>query len=126
MKIVIDTSILIDNLRGGNKWNEFFKNTDEDSQLFLPTIVVFELFLGSSSKNKTVEKKIDNFRKYFREVELSWSIAKRGAEIYRDQTQNIDAADCIIAGTAFEVGGTVLTLNKKHFEKIPGLALYSF
>src|SRR4030042_6487316 len=101
MKIVIDTSILIDNLRGGNKWNEFFKNTDEDSQLFLPTIVVCELFLGSSSKNKAGEKKIDNFRKYFREVELSWSIAKRGAEIYRDQTQNIDAADCIIAGTAF-------------------------
>ena len=46
MKIIVDTSILIDNLRGGDKWNKFQEKVDEDSEIFLPTIVVFELFLG--------------------------------------------------------------------------------
>ncbi|OGM14572.1 hypothetical protein A3D84_05695 [Candidatus Woesebacteria bacterium RIFCSPHIGHO2_02_FULL_42_20] len=124
MNIIIDTSILIDKLRGGKKWDEFFESVDSDSKLFLPTIVVFELFLGSSSRRSNVEKKINNFKKYFQQVDLSWDIAKRAAEIYRDQTKDIEAADCIIAATAFSLGGTVLTINKKHFSKIPGVVVY--
>ncbi|KKR30626.1 hypothetical protein A2715_00370 [Candidatus Woesebacteria bacterium RIFCSPHIGHO2_01_FULL_39_32] len=124
MKIIVDTSILIDNLRGGDKWNKFQEKVDEDSEIFLPTIVVFELFLGSSSQRKDVEKKIGELRKCFQQIELTWDIAKRSAEIYRSQTKDIEAADCIIAASSFEIGGSVLTLNKKHFEKIPGISIY--
>lgn len=124
MKIVVDTTLLIDKLRGGDKWDEFFEEVDKDSQLFLPTIVVFELFLGTSSKRKIIQKRISNLKKYFQHIELSWDIAKRAAEIYRDQTTNIDAADCIIAATALELGAQVVTLNKKHFQKISGIVVY--
>ena len=126
MRIVVDTSILVDNLRGGKKWHNFLKDVEKDVELFLPTIVIFELFLGVSSKRKEVEKKISNFRKYFQQVDLNWEIAKKAAEIYRDQTKDIEAADCIISATAFTLNGAVLTLNKKHFEKIPGLSIYEF
>jgi len=124
MRVVVDTSILIDKLRGGKKWDEIFKSFDPDSKLFLPTIVAFELFLGESSREKTVETTINNFKKFFEQIELTWDIEKRAAEIHRDYAKDIDAADCIIAATALSIGAAVVTLNKKHFEKIPGLSVY--
>lgn len=32
--------------------------------------------------------------------------------------------DYIVAASALQIGRVVLTLDKKHFEKIPGLNLY--
>lgn len=52
MKIVVDSSI-IDYLRGGKNWEELISSaeTEQDVQLFLPTIVIFELYSGTSTKN---------------------------------------------------------------------------
>ncbi len=124
MKLVLDTNIIIDKLRGGTRWDEFLSNIDEDSEMFLPTIVIFELFSGLSSKRKSIVEKINGFKKYFRQVDLTWNIARRAAEIHRDHPQSIDAFDCIIGATAIEIGAQVVTLNKKHFSKIPGVLIY--
>ena len=126
MRFILDTNILIDQLRGGNKWNEFVENIDKDSEIFIPTIVVFELFLGLSSKKPEIAKKINNIRLYLQPVDLTWEIAKRAGEIYRDKKKEIEAPDCIIAATAMEIGAQVVTLNKKHFSRIPNLMIYSF
>ena len=124
MKLVLDTNILIDKLRGGTKWDELLSEVDKNVEMFLPTVVAFELFSGLSSKKKLIVEKINEFRKYFHQVDMSWSIAKRAAEIHRDN-QNIEAFDCIIAATAIEIGAQVVTLNKKHFAKIPQVVIYS-
>lgn len=124
MKLVLDTNIFIDKLRGGTKWDEFLSNVDKDSEMFLPTIVVFELFSGLSSKQKSTVKEINELKKYFRQVDLTWNVARRAAEIHRDHPQSIDAFDCIIAATAMEIGAQVVTLNKKHFQKIPGIGVW--
>lgn len=124
MKLALDTNIFIDKLRGGVKLDEFLSNINEGVELFLPTVVVFELFSGLSSKQKTVTEKIIGFRKYFREIDLNWSIAKKAAEIHRDNS-SIEAFDCIVAATAIEIGAQVVTLNKKHFSQIPQVVIYS-
>lgn len=124
MRLVLDTNIFIDKLRGGTKWDKFLSNVDEDLEMFLPTIVIFELFSGLSSKQKSIIEKINGFKKYFHQVDLTWNIARRAAEIHRDYPQNIDAFDCIIGATAMEIGAQVVTLNKKHFQKISGISLY--
>jgi predicted nucleic acid-binding protein len=124
MKLVLDTNIFIDKLRGGTKWDEFLSNIDKDAEMYLPTIVIFELFSGLSSKKKPIIEEINGFKKYFHQVDLTWNIARRAAEIHRDCPQSTDAFDCIIGATAIEIGAQVVTLNQKHFQKIPGVSIY--
>ena len=69
-------------------------------------------------------EKIEGFKKYFKQVDLTWEIARRAAEIRRDWVKDIDVADCIVAAASMEIGARVVTLNKKHFQKIPGVIVY--
>lgn len=125
MRFIVDTSVLVDKLRGGEKWNEFLSSLDENSELYLPSIVIFELFSGLSSKKPEVSRKIFDLRKFFREISLTSEIAKKAGEINRDISTNLDLPDYIIAATAMEIGARVVTLNKKHFQKIPGVVIFS-
>lgn len=126
MKIIIDTSIFIDYFRGGKVWERFLNESKPDiNDLYLPTIVVFEIFSGKSTKNAHIAKEIKGFLKKFQKIEFTEEIALRAGELFRDTTRDLDIPDYIIAASALEIGGTVLTLNKKHFEKVPHLTLYS-
>lgn len=124
MKLIVDTSILIDKLRGGKKWDEFLSVLDSNVELYLPSIAIFELFSGLSSRKPQISLKISNLRKFFREVDLTPEIAKRAGEINRDVAGNLDLPDYIIAATAIEIGAQIVTLNKKHFQKIQGVSIY--
>ena len=58
MKLLVDTSILIDNLRGGKQLEIFLNSINEDDILYISSIVIFELYSGLSSKKAVVFKKI--------------------------------------------------------------------
>ncbi len=124
MKLVIDTSILIDYLRGGTLWEELVRNLKKDTEIYLPTIVMFEIFSGKSTSNPKIAKEINNFLAYFQRIELTEDIAKRAGELFRDVNRNLGAQDYIIAASALELNATVVTLNKKHFEQIANLNIY--
>ncbi len=125
MKLIIDTNIIIDELRGGKKWDDLVGGFRKiDAELFLPSIVIFEIFSGQSSKNRKIKDKIDNLLGHFRLIDLSEGIAQKAGEIYRDNDSTLGVVDYIIAATAIEVGAQVVTLNEKHFQKIPGVSLY--
>ena len=124
MKVVVDTSILIDYIRGGDKWITFIQELEEGSELYLPTIVIFELFSGKSTKVPAHTTEILYFLRQFHRIELDETIAKRAGELYRDINQNFQVPDYIIAASALSIGGSVLTLNHKHFQQIPALDLY--
>ncbi|MDP3973389.1 MAG: type II toxin-antitoxin system VapC family toxin [Candidatus Daviesbacteria bacterium] len=124
MKVVVDSSIIIDYLRGGKKWDEFIDYAPRDIQLFLPTVVIFELFSGSSTRNARKLQEMIAFIREFQRIDLNETIARVAGELFRDTKIKIQAADCIIAATALEIGGKILTLNRKHFDQIPGLAIY--
>lgn len=122
MKIVIDSSILIDYLRGGIKWQEFLESAPQNAELFLPTIVIFELFSGKSAKKAQVATAILALLQQFTPIELTAAISQRAGELYKGS--HIDAVDYIIAATALELHASVLTLNTKHFQQITSLNLY--
>lgn len=124
MNLVIDTSILIDRLRGGDKWLEFLETTNQENILYIPTIVLFELHSGQSGRNPKEQRKIENLIKSMIRIDLSEKIARRAGELYRDITRKLDVPDYIIAASALDLGGTVVTLNRKHFEQIPNLYLF--
>lgn len=124
MKIIVDTSILIDHLRGGTKWETFIEEVDHSVELLLPTIVVFELFSGSSTKSSAKSQNIIDFLKQFQKIDFDETIAKLAGELFRDTKQSLHVPDCIIAASALQTNATVLTLNEKHFEQISHLSLY--
>lgn len=124
MKIVIDTSILIDSLRGGTKWQDFLKDLSQEVELYIPTVVIFELFSGHSTKNVEIHRKVENIITYLRRIELTEEIAIRAGGLYRDIKQTLQVPDYIIAASCLSIGGMVVTLNRKHFEQIPNLSLY--
>ncbi|OGE26863.1 hypothetical protein A3C26_03090 [Candidatus Daviesbacteria bacterium RIFCSPHIGHO2_02_FULL_39_12] len=124
MKVVVDSSIIIDYLRGGIKWEKFIASAGEEVELFLPTMAIFELFSGKSTKNPRKLRDMFNFISQFRRMDLDDKIAKRAGEIYRDMSVTLQVPDYIIAASALEINGMVVTLNKKHFEQIPNLILY--
>lgn len=126
MKIVVDTSILIDYLRGGKRGGQFIEEVegDDDSELFLPTIVVFELFSGQSTKSPIVVTKILNLLKFFQRIELTEEIAIQAGQLYRDTKKTLQVPDYIIAASAVQINAQVATLNQRHFEQIPNINLY--
>jgi len=125
MKVILDSSILIDHLRGGLVGKKTLKELSEDTEIYLPTIVLFELFSGKSTQNPEVFSQITHLIKGFERIELTESIAVRAGELFRKTSQRLGPADYIIAASALEINGTVVTLNKKHFELIPNLKIYS-
>lgn len=124
MKVVVDSSILIDYLRGGNRWQDFLQGLPREVQLFLPTIVIFELFSGKSSKKVSAEKDILELIKKFTQIELNEVISIRAGELVRDIGTHISPQDYIIAASALSLNAHVVTLNEKHFSKISNLKLY--
>lgn len=127
MKLIIDSSLLIDVLRGGNAGDTFIEKAErDDAELFIPTVVIFELFSGQSANDSAVRQKIQNLINNFRRVEFSEDIALRAGELYRQFGKQIGVSDYIIAASALEIGGLVATLNTKHFTSIPDICVYSF
>jgi predicted nucleic acid-binding protein len=61
---------------------------------------------------------------YFEVQDLTWNIAKRAGELYRNGTHHMEFPDYIIAATALISGAQVVTLNRKHFSQIPDLQLF--
>ncbi len=126
MKVVVDTSIIIDNLRGGPNWERFIKYKISEAELFIPTVVIIELYSGTSTRDPQKVKKMIQTLAYFRRIVLTEEIAKRAGEIFRDGEKHLSMGDYIIAATAIEIGAEVATLNTKHFKKIPGVRIYDF
>ncbi len=126
MNLVFDTSILIDALRLKRGVVDLFTTLERgEHELYLPSVVGFELFSGKSSKEPAQRKCVEDFLGYFAVIDLTWEIARRAGELFRDDVRGLAVPDYIVAASALEIGGTVLTLNQKHFSRIPGLALYS-
>lgn len=126
MKLVIDSSILIDFLRGGKTSERFFKNIREQNpKFFIPTIVIYELFSGKSSEKSSTGVKIINLIDSFERIELTEQLAISAGELYRKLGSQIGSSDYIIAASALSMNAQVVTLNTKHFEKIPGINLYN-
>lgn len=124
MKLVVDTSILIDHLRGGVAWRDFLARAEKDIEFFLPTIVIFELYSGKSTQDRHILHKVINLVRLFQTIELDGEIAIRAGELYRDVSKDLQVPDYIIAASALKIGGIVLTLNRKHFKLIPGVSLH--
>ena len=118
-KILVDTDVLIDFLRGNKKAIEFINNLS--SYIILSPIVIAELYAGVKGENEL--SVLDNFISLFRIVPITSEIAKAGGLYKRDfaKSYGVGLADAILAATADKEKADLKTLNVKHYPMFKGL-----
>lgn len=112
-RLLLDTDVLIDYLRGQPNAVSYIE--DRTETLLVSTITVAELFAGvREGKERTA---LSAFLSAFESVPVDASIAERGGLFRRDygRSHNTGLADALIAATAEQVQARFVTLNRKHF-----------
>lgn len=124
--VVLDASIFIDHLKGRNgNFTSLLKLAKEGNyQLFIPTAVVVEIFVGYEFLQKEEEKQARILLQDFKRVDLTEEIAEFAAKIGRENKLGfIGTIDLVVAATALILDGELATQNVKHFRHIPNLRL---
>ncbi|MFH1316456.1 MAG: type II toxin-antitoxin system VapC family toxin [Candidatus Woesearchaeota archaeon] len=127
--MIADTTFLIDFLNGKKEILPILKNIN--SPIKTTTINEYELLVGVTKvEGIDVEKRIEhikNFLDMFEILQLDRKSISKSARICGDLIQKgkkIDDNDCFIAGIALRNGiDTIITKNKSHFERIPGIKI---
>ncbi len=127
-KLCIDSNILIDFLRGEKNAAETVRKARGKYVLCTTACNAFEVFLGTHlSKTPGGPAAASKLINALQVLDLTRPAAEKAAEIGaapKKKGQTLPLGDLLIAGTALENNCILLTEDKKHFEKIPGLTLF--
>jgi tRNA(fMet)-specific endonuclease VapC len=119
-----DTDVLIDYLEGRGPGAEAVLKALHLDQLQTTKITYFELLAGARRRRQkeSVLALLENVPV----LPLDVAAARRAAEVRQLLERagiGIGMGDSLIAGIALARGATLLTRNRKHFERVPGLPL---
>ena len=122
--IVADTDVLIDALNGRAPSAERIKLELGGGALATTAITVFEL--RSGAKSTKASEQIETLLAGVTILPFDERAADRAASARRDLEVGgspIGMADYLIAGVCLAHSAILLTRNRKHFERVPGLVL---
>ena len=111
MRILVDSDVLIDHLRGHARFEP------GDDIVHVSTVTRAELFAGRNADEKLVRALLLSMS----ELSVDQPIAERAGRIRR--TAGVGLADALIAATALEHRLVLVTRNVRHFESVRGLRL---
>ena len=123
-EVLIDSDVVIDYLRGYKKRVKSFFSRIEQSKIksFLSAVCIVELYAGKMDNGKH-EEILRHFLSYFEILPLDTNLAKLAGIIKRKF--KLSLADSIICTTAIDREVPLLTFNRKHFEIVKDLKLFS-
>ncbi len=111
---LLDTSILVDLLRGSKSAREWIDSLLESARA-ISVITAAELLAGcrNQSEQRAVERELD----LYETVWVSEEISQEALEWYKrfHLSHRVGFLDCVIGATASQNGLQVATLNLKHF-----------
>ncbi len=110
-RMLLDTDVLIDHLRGQRHL--------ELGQLTVSVITQAELFAGNQREEPAIEALLTRLTA----IEVDAAIARVAGRIRR--ASRVGIADALIAATALEHQLPLMTRNRRHLERVPGLRLVS-
>ncbi|MBT4540876.1 PIN domain-containing protein [Candidatus Woesearchaeota archaeon] len=131
---LLDSTFLIDLLKNKKEVHGKLDELENERALFISSISVYELALGIQlDKNLNHVKKFSEFLKFIAafevlnlDVDSAIIAGKLKGDLIR-KGKEIDTRDCLIAGTALTNKiDTIITRNKKHFERVKGLKVESY
>ncbi len=118
-KILVDTDVLIDYLRGRDEAVALITSTDRT--ILISSLTVAELYAGIKGDDE--EKTLEEFLGTLTVISVTSSLAKAAGR-YRKQymkSHSVGLADAVIAATAMQEGALLKTLNIKHYPMMEGL-----
>ena len=122
--IVADSDVLIDALRGRDPGKGRIALELQTGRLATTSVSVFEL--RSGAKTPRERTKVDALLDALTVLPFDVAAADAAASIRRElesHGKGLAMADYLIAGTCVSRSGILLTRNRAHFERVPGLLL---
>ena len=123
--MLIDTDVLIWNLRGNERAASFL---DGNVPFSISVVSYMELLQGLRDKDELrVLRRAIRFWKTDI-VQIDADISNRAAFLVEEYalSHSMQMADALIAATALTFGSTLVTANDRHYRHIEGLALLVF
>lgn len=130
--MLLDSSFLIDVLRGLPAATKLMRELEAGSEpLRIPTVVAYELWESAERSRWAAEElvMVEEAVAAHSVLPLTLGHAKQAGRIsarLMDRGDPIEDADLLIAGTALDEGETLVTRNKRDFERVPGLRLRTY
>lgn len=124
--ILLDTDICVEILKGNKKILQ--RRADYDGPIGICFMTIAELYYGAERSRdpprnyETIEKLVLTLEIVQSDLGILRRFGAIKAQLQRDGTSLADA-DVLIAAATLERAERLITGNKKHFERIPGLSL---
>lgn len=124
-KILIDSDVLIDFLRGyTTRIKDVFLRIEKgELDAYISTITVSELYSGQDAADEKGKSELRKLLFIFKKISVDEKIAEKAGDIRRNHHTGL--SDALIASTALSLTAKLLTFNKKHFQGISGLSFFS-
>lgn len=124
-KILIDTDVIIDFLRGYHKRIKtvFDKIEKKEIKAYIALLTIAELYSGKDSENKEREIILNQLLSFFEIIPLDYTLCKQAGSLKRKY--GLGLVDSIIAATSIKNKMKLFTFNINHFKNLPNLALCS-
>jgi predicted nucleic acid-binding protein len=123
MILVVDTSVLIDHLRGVERASHVLLDAEQAGfELWSVTVVRTEVLAGL---RRGEEARTHALLDALRWQDVTREVADRAGELarrYLRSHRSVDTIDYLIAAATEELGGRLLTQNVKHFPMFPRLS----
>ena len=122
--VLVDTSILIDYCRKTDKERSVWINLVRQGYSFCVSAVTkYEIYAGATPNQLTFWNSIFLAITFMPLDEISVDTAVAINSELKKKRKQIDLADLFIAATAIAHNLSLVTLNKKHFDRIDALIL---
>jgi hypothetical protein len=122
MTFVVDTSVLIDHLRGNERAHAAIRDAIESGHLLVASVLTkAEVLAGMRPSEETATRALLESLQW---VEVDDQLAERAgmlAKGYLRSHPDIDMVDYVIAATSDLLGAELWTRNVRHFPMFPGL-----
>lgn len=123
MRLVCDTSVLIDFLRGDSRATQLLESrVQAGDELWGVVVTRAELLAGMRSAERTRTRRLLDVLAW---VEIDIALADRAGDLARRYARShpgIETADYLIAGGTEFIGASLLTTNVRHYPMFTGLA----
>jgi predicted nucleic acid-binding protein len=117
---LIDTSVLVDLLRGNTQAARWIDTLPRDSR-WISVVTAVELLAGC--RNRAEERTVDRELAQYNMIHVDENISEQALSLYRlhHLSHGDGFLDCLIAASAIRHNLRIATLNVRHFTPLPGV-----
>ncbi|MGB9920617.1 MAG: type II toxin-antitoxin system VapC family toxin [Moorellales bacterium] len=122
MRVLFDTDVLIDHLRGFPASTAYLSKCQE-MERWISVLTVMELHAAPNISSQQQEKMSRLFEGLTGVADVTVDTARRAGDLLAryGRSQGLNPVDALVAATALEMDAVLVTRNRRHFEFIAGL-----